>query len=506
MHALAINGQGSVLRRIRILFAGTLLFAGCSKPVKDQAPPIPDNTGSANTTSLSINSYNLLRGADIGFLTEMENKGRVFFNTTDQQDLFSILKERNINAIRLRVWVNPAAPNYYNGIADVINKAVRAKNAGMNLMIDFHYSDYWADPKQQYPPAAWSGYTLTQMKTALANHTTDCLSQLAANGVTPAFVQVGNEVDSGMIWPLGKLPANMYNFAELYKAGYNAVKTFNPNIKVIVHFSKSTNNANCKFILDGLISNGASFDVIGLSVYPTSNYATVMSSSFANMQDLVNTYDKDLVVAECGYFQSDPRQARTMISTLISNVNSLPDNHGLGVYYWEPESYDHSAPNRSIFHATLKSPTVGMDGFSFVKNPGFELDTTAVTSPTGWTTTGSNPDANYTEINPHYGSFRLTHWKSSAYNVATSQTITGLSNGLYTFQAWVVSPAAMVSNYLFAKDFGGTQINQNITVGPGWKKVKIQNINVTNGQCTIGLQTAGNATYCSMDDVEFWKQ
>jgi arabinogalactan endo-1,4-beta-galactosidase len=90
--------------------------------------------------------------------------------------------------------------------------------------------------------------------------------------------------------------------------------------------------------------------------------------------------------------------------------------------------------------------------------------------------------------------------------VATSQTITGLSNGMYTFQAWVVSPQTMVSNYLFVKDYGGAQINQNITVSPGWKKVRIENINVTNGQCTIGLQTAGNAAYCSMDDVEFWKQ
>jgi arabinogalactan endo-1,4-beta-galactosidase len=502
MNALAINGQGSILRRIRILLAGTLLITACSKSMKDPLHNAID-TGSS---SLAINSYNLLRGADISFLTEMENKGRVFFNTTDQQDLFTILKERNINAIRLRVWVNPAGPNYYNGIADVVNKAVRAKNAGMKLLIDFHYSDYWADPKQQNIPAAWAGNTLTQMKTAIEDHTTGCLTALAASGVTPEFVQIGNEVDSGMLWPMGVLPANMSNFAQLYKAGYTAVKDFNPAIKVIVHFSRSTNNQSCKNILNGLISNQASFDVIGLSVYPTSNYASVMSSSFANMQDLVNVYNKDIVVAECGYFQWEPRQARTMIETLISNVNSLPGNHGLGVYYWEPESYDHSAPNRSIFHATLKNPTVGMDGFSYIKNPGFELDTTAVTNPTGWTTTGSNPDANYTEINPHTGSFRLTHWKSSAYNVATSQTITGLSNGLYTFQAWVVSPATMVSNYLFVKDHGGAQINQHITVGPGWKKVKIGNINVTNGQCTIGLQTAGNATYCSMDDVEFWKQ
>lgn len=502
MKLLAIGGFG----RPGILIAGILLITACRKPVANDRNPVLAGESDA-TTAARNNAFTFLRGADIGFLTEMEDDGDLFYNTTDQQDLYTILKERNINAIRLRVWVNPAGPDFYNGIADVVAKAVRAKNAGMNLMIDFHYSDSWADPKKQNIPAAWASYNLTQMKAAVASHTTACLNALATAGVTPDFVQVGNEVDYGMLWPMGSITAgNMANFAALYKAGYDAVKAFNAAIKVIVHFSKGNDNTNCKYVLDGLLSNGATFDLVAVSVYPTVNYAAVMNNTNANLQDLVTVYNKDVMVAECGYFQSDPKTARAMIETLIDNVSSLPGNHGLGVYYWEPEAYDHPPTNRSIFHATLKRPTVGMDGFSYVKNPGFELDTVAVTSATGWVTGGSNPDANYTEINPHTGAFRLTHWKSSAYNVSTSQTITGLTNGLYTFQAWVVSPATMVSNYLFVKDYGGTQINQNITVSPGWKKVKISNINVTNGQCTIGLQTAGNATYCSMDDVEFWKQ
>jgi arabinogalactan endo-1,4-beta-galactosidase len=497
---------------ISAAFALLFGFASCQK---SEAPTAVNasNKDSMSSNPLGVksvyainNSSSFFRGADVGFVTEQEDKGRVFFNTTDQQDIFTILKERGINLIRLRVWVNPAAPNYYNGINDVVEKAVRAKNAGMKLLIDFHYSDSWADPKQQAIPAAWSSYDTTAMKAAVTSHTTSCLNTLIANGVNPTFVQVGNETDSGMLWPMGKLPANMSNYAALYKAGYAAVKAVNNSIKVIVHFSKGYNNANCKAILNGLIANGATIDVIGLSVYPTSTYTTTMNNTKLNMQDLVATYNKEILVAECGYFRDQPKIARQMINTLMDDVSNLPNGKGLGVCYWEPQSYDHATPNRSIFDSATKRPTVGIDGFSLVKNPGFEVDTVAVTSASGWITSGSNPDANYTEASAHTGAFRLTHWKSTAYNVATSQTITGLTNGLYTFQAWVKSPQTMTSNYLFAKDFGGTQINQNISVDANWKKITITNINVTNGQCTIGMQTAGNNTYSGLDDIEFWKQ
>lgn len=502
------------MRKLLPVLMMPAIVAACKKSAVDNSfnTPSPESPTHAAFTPLSAtiasNSHAFLRGADVGFVTEMENKGNVFFNTTEQQDLFTILKERGINTIRLRVWVNPVGPNYYNGINDVVAKAVRAKNAGMKLMIDFHYSDSWADPKKQNIPAAWSGYSLQDLQTAVASHTTSCLNTLIANGVTPAYVQVGNETDYGMLWPVGHIPSgNMASYAALHKAGYDAVKEIDNSIKVIVHFSKGYNTDSCRMVLDGLLANDADFDVVGISVYPTpEKYSTIMNNSMTTLQQVIASYNKDVVVAECGYYQNQPVIARQMVTSLINNVSNLPGGHGLGVYYWEPEAYNHPPINKSIFDAVTKSPTVGLDGFSLVKNPGFELDTVAVTSPANWTTTGSNPDANYTEINPHTGKFRLTHWKSSAYNVATSQTITGLTNGLYTFRAWVVSPQTLVSNYLFAKDFGGTQMNANITVSPGWKKVSITNINVTNGQCTIGLSTAGNATYCSMDDVEFFRQ
>lgn len=488
------------------------LAFGCSKSKVDlqnvDKQLVSTQDVEKDVSLLSNNQYSFLRGADVSFLTEMEDKGRVFFNTTDQQDLFVILKERGINTIRLRVWVNPTSPNLYNGIADVVEKAVRAKNAGMKLLIDFHYSDSWADPKKQNIPAAWTSYTLAQLADAVRDHTTECLKELIANGVTPTYVQVGNETDYGMLWPVGQISAgNMANYALLHQAGYEAVKAVNSSIKVMVHFSRGYDNTNCEYVLDGLEANGADFDIIGLSVYPgLETFDAVLNNSNSNMQALVNKYNKDLMVAECGYYQYEPEAAREMVSRLLQDVSNLPNGRGLGVYYWEPEAYDHPPVNKSIFDANTKRPTVGMDGFSYLANPGFEVDTVVSTSPTGWITAGSNPDANYTENGGHTGSFRLSHYKNSAYNVSTSQTITGLTNGTYTFQAWVRGSAAATGHSLFVKDHGGAQMSTNIVPQSTWQKIRVSNIQVTNGQCTIGLQSLANNTYCSLDNVEFFKQ
>jgi arabinogalactan endo-1,4-beta-galactosidase len=213
--------QGMLTGACLALFLLSLLPA-CKK---NESAAMDDGktSGTLKIAAAANTSFSFLRGADVGFLTEMEKNGNTFYNTTDQQDLFTVLKERNINAIRLRVWVNPAAPNYYNGIKDVIAKAIRAKNAGMQVMIDFHYSDSWADPTKQNKPAAWTGYSLSSLAAAVTAHTTACLDSLQAHGITPALVQVGNETDYGMLWPTGKLPDSMANYATLYKAGYNAV-------------------------------------------------------------------------------------------------------------------------------------------------------------------------------------------------------------------------------------------------------------------------------------------
>lgn len=497
---------------IALTFLGFGLVSCKKKAVEEAIAPekeLPSSNVIQTVAARSVNNFEFLKGADISHVTMMEQQNRFFFNTTDQQDLFLLMKERGLNSIRLRVWVNPAGPYYYSGITDVVAKAVRAKANGHSVVLSFHYSDSWADPTKQNIPTAWASYNLAQMKTALATHTTDCLNALKAVGVTPKYVQIGNETDYGMLWPMGdvRIAGNMANYAALHKAGYDAVKAVDNSIKVMVQFSRGYDNANCKAVLNGLIANSATFDVVGISVYPVlETYDQNIENSLDNLEDLIATYNKEVMVVECGYYQNDPKRTREMIFRLLDGVHALPNNKGLGVYYWEPQYYHRPPINKSTFDATSKSPTVGLDGFSLLKNPGFEVDEAAATSPAQWQTAGSNPDANYLETNPHTGVYRLTHFKNSGFNVETNQTITGLTNGNYTLQAWVRSGTGLIENYLFARDFGSTQKKIDITPGSAWTKLRIENINVTNGQCVIGMYTRGNNVYSSVDNFQFYKQ
>ncbi|WP_256009364.1 glycosyl hydrolase 53 family protein [Desertivirga xinjiangensis] len=152
-------------------------------------------------------SQTLAKGADISWLTQMEAQNIKFYNSAGvQKDLIPILKEKGMNSIRLRVWVNPV--DGWNNMADVLAKAIRAKSNGMRIMIDFHYSDTWADPGDQLKPANWSGQNLAALKASVYNHTYSVLNTLKENQITPEWVQVGNETNNGMLWEEGKASVN----------------------------------------------------------------------------------------------------------------------------------------------------------------------------------------------------------------------------------------------------------------------------------------------------------
>jgi arabinogalactan endo-1,4-beta-galactosidase len=196
------------MRTFHLLFfslAIALFTCTKSKSSGDLHPPVP------------VTATDSVKGADIGWLTQMEAAGRKFYNNArTEQDCIRILKDLGMNTVRLRVWVNPA--NGWNGANDVVTKAVRAKNMGMKIMIDFHYSDSWADPGKQNKPAAWASQDFATLKQSLANHTTAVLNALKSAGVTPTWVQVGNETNDGMLWPDGKASTNMNNYAQLVLA------------------------------------------------------------------------------------------------------------------------------------------------------------------------------------------------------------------------------------------------------------------------------------------------
>lgn len=244
-----------------------------------------------------------------------------------------------MNAIRLRVWVNPAGG--WNGTADVVAKALRAKNLGMKIMIDFHYSDSWADPGQQTKPAAWAAQDFTALKNSVYSHTYDLLTSLKNSGVTPEWVQVGNETNDGMLWPDGKASTNMANFAALVNKGYDAVKAVDANIKVIVHISNGHDNSLFRWIFDGLKNNGGKWDIIGMSLYPeVSTWSTMNTQCLFNINDMIARYDKPVMITEVGMSWDQAAACQSFIADLINKVKSVANSKGLGVFYWEPQSYN----------------------------------------------------------------------------------------------------------------------------------------------------------------------
>ena len=305
------------------------------------------------------------KGADVGWITEMEAAGVRFYNSSgSQQEGMALLKSLGMNTIRLRAWVNPSPS--WNNTNDVVAKAVRAKNLGMRVMIDFHYSDTWADPGSQTKPAAWSSLDFTSLKTNLGSYTKNVLTQLKQAGVTPEWVQVGNETNDGMLWPDGRASTNMAQFAQLIDAGYAAVKAIFPESKVIVHVSNGYDNGLFRWLFDGLKANNARFDVIGMSLYPSyfaSGWQNANAQCLQNMNDMVSRYNKPVMIVEVGMPWDQASTCEAFISDLISKVKSVPDRKGLGVLYWEPLAYANwKGYTLGAFDNTGK-PTVALNAF-----------------------------------------------------------------------------------------------------------------------------------------------
>lgn len=324
------------------------------------------NSSASSLVSSSVSTGSFAKGADVGWLTEMEAAGKKFYNKAGvQKDLLDILKEQGMDSIRLRVWVNPADGTYHN-MTDVLAKAKRAKAAGMRVMIDFHYSDTWADPGKQAKPAQWSAYTIDQLVTAVADHTRSSLILLRDAGVAPEWVQVGNETNNGMLWEEGRASANMNNFARLVTSGYDAVKEIFPQTKVIVHISNCHDNSLFRWIFDGLKNNGGKFDVIGASSYPTTNTGSTWQATNAacatNLNDMVARYKVPVIIAEVGV-PWDHASAKTIVADLITKTRAVNGAQGLGIFYWEPEAYGGwKGYSLGAFDNTGK-PAAAMDAF-----------------------------------------------------------------------------------------------------------------------------------------------
>ena len=286
------------------------------KPSKEQIKPVTKKIGR------SI-------GADISFLPQMESRGMKFFENGEEKDLIRILADHGFNYIRLRVFVNPENEKGYSpitgfcGLEYTKQMAARAKKYGMKLLLNFHYSDYWADPQQQNKPQAWKDLDFNLLKDSLKAYTKRVLIALRDQGTLPEMVQVGNEINHGMLWPDGHI-ANLDNLAELLKAGVEGVREVDPSIIVMMHLALGGQNREATFWLDNMIARGVDFDMIGLSYYP--RWHGTLDDLKSNLNDLAVRYNKDLNVVEYSQFKKEVHDI----------VFSLPDNRGEGTFIWEP--------------------------------------------------------------------------------------------------------------------------------------------------------------------------
>ena len=335
------------------------------------------------------------KGADIGWATEYEADGQYFYNKDgERRECSELMKELGLDALRFRVWVDPSKHGNWNGREDLLVKASRARDLGMAIMRDFHYSDFWADPKKQNIPASWSGKSYEEIRELLAEHTRDVLQMLKDNGIKPRWVQVGNETSNGFLWTVrgdqwgdpvpdslgrvtilesvGHLRNNPQQYAGLFAAGYDAVKSVFPKAEVIVHLDNGFDQALYDSNLDTLAKYGARWDMIGMSLYPywaldsglETDEEEAITHCIENINHVWEKYRTPVMLVETGFEVDESRpevmeKGRDQLRRIIRE--SRATGHCRGIFYWEPEC----RPDRYKLGAFGSDgrPTAIMDGF-----------------------------------------------------------------------------------------------------------------------------------------------
>jgi arabinogalactan endo-1,4-beta-galactosidase len=313
------------------------------------APVVLTTAAPAQAASLSM------LGADVSTLQRSLDLGATYYDANGTaRDPYDILKSAGVNYARLRIWNNPASG--YNNKAKVLQQARAVKAKGLKLLLDFHYSDTWADPGKQYKPAAWASHNLSQLQTDVYNYTADVCNSLKSQGTTPDTVQIGNEINVGMLWNDGKVVNNNFApLAALLKQGYNAVKSCGSGIPVLIHTANADSDAHARWFYDGIKAQGVQWDITALSYYCM--WHGGLSNLYNVITDMRSRYGKPVVVAETAYpftsadADSTPNSVGNATCDGIpltwagqaqefSYVQNTARNAGaIGVFYWEPTWY-----------------------------------------------------------------------------------------------------------------------------------------------------------------------
>lgn len=321
------------------------------------------------------------KGMDISTLLEVEKCGGRFYDGGEAEDVFAILKRYDVNAVRIRLWNDPYSEEGKpygagtNDLASVITLSKRAKEKGFDILLNYHYSDFWADPGKQFIPKAWKGFSVKELEEAVYHYTKDTLLRLKEEGLLPDMVQVGNELTNGLLWPYGKVP-EYDQIARFVNAGIRAVRevsdmalaenVISEKIMVMIHLDNGGNNDLYREWFDHFMKKGEDFDIIGLSYYPFWHGTFDMLEN--NMKDIALRYGKELIVTEvsmghtmedyASYEKLAPSERKGMatrqeladkidfpmtkegqrafLKELFNRIASVPEKKGRGYFYWEP--------------------------------------------------------------------------------------------------------------------------------------------------------------------------
>jgi beta-galactosidase len=304
---------------------------GLFKATTDIATVVPSSSSLLIPQNLNTKKVDKMVGADISFLPQLEDRGMKFSDKGITKDAIEILKDHGFNYVRLRIFNDPAADSGYSpkrGFCDLqhtLDMAKRVKKAGLKLLLDFHYSDTWADPGKQYKPAAWKGLALTELKRALYDYTKDVMLALKKQGTLPDMVQNGNEINHGIVWPEGRVN-NLDSLSQLLKAGIKAVKDVAPQTQIMLHVALGGQHDESVWFIDNMLARGVQFDVIGESYYP--KWHGTLDDLKNNLAAMAKRYPQDIIVVEYS-------QLKKEVNEIAFNV---PGGKGKGTCIWEPLS------------------------------------------------------------------------------------------------------------------------------------------------------------------------
>ena len=301
-----------------------------------------------------------IRGGDISFTLQEESAGKSYKDGGVVRPIEQILAARGANYVRLRVWNAP--PSGYSTLSTALTLGRRAAQAGLKILLDLHYSDFWADPGKQPTPAAWAGQNLSTLATTVRNYTRDAVAAFARQGTPVSMVQVGNEITNGMLWPLGQIyrsdGEHWSEFTTLLKAGIAGARDAGAP-SIMVHIDRGGDNGGSRYFYDHLRTQGVAYDVIGLSYYPF--WHGSLATLRANLNDLSGRYGKDLVLAETSYpwtlgngdglgnfitstsqlpdgsrFPATQSGQAAYFEELRNVLAAVPGSRGAGYFDWEP--------------------------------------------------------------------------------------------------------------------------------------------------------------------------